>query len=249
MIELFLKIPTEKDIKDKVVHRKNPRKGAKPVRNRGVVMAETQVVPGNDGSKEVNEDLNLNRMEGTRFLGNSGATFEEAKLTGNFTILANGKVIDSELSETQKMKYYELCMTQNSYLHCNLLKSISPKLAAEMISETVNIVATIRACEISTPLEEYLVWDKTLEGFELLGMRVGFLRTRLGRLRELASDFQKCRSAETQKAAAEQEMRTISQELSGLKELRSKLDSEIEALKASIERHEHSFQQEASAPW
>lgn len=212
-------------------------------------MAEAQVTPAQDGSKEVIMDPSQNSMEGIRSLVNFSYDFEEAKSTGNFMILANGKAIDSELSETQRTKYYKLCMTQNSYLHCNILKSISPILAAEMISETVNIAATIRACEISTSQEEYLVWDKTLEGFELLGMRVGFLRTRLGRLRELASEFQKCRSAETQKDTAEQEMRTISQELSELKELRSKLDSEIEALKASIGRHERVFQQEASAPW
>ncbi|KAK4749962.1 hypothetical protein SAY87_027411 [Trapa incisa] len=241
-------IASGKDADNKVIHRKNPRKRSKPVRNTSMVMVEAQVTPAQNGSHEV-IDPNINSMEGTRFVTNTSSDFEVAKSTGNFRILANGKCIDSELSETQRTKYYKLCMTQNSYLHCNLLKSISPKLAAEMISETVNIAATIRTCVISTTQEDYLVWDKTLEGFELLGMRVGFLRTHLGRLRYLTSEFEKCRNVETQKDTTEQEMRTISQELSELKELRSKLDSEIEALKASIERHDRVFQQEASAAW
>ncbi|XP_031380952.1 B3 domain-containing protein Os01g0234100-like isoform X1 [Punica granatum] len=238
------------DAKRKVVQHRVRRRKSKPSRNRSLVVAETQITSAQDNeSKEVSEDPSLVTNEGTRILANCSPDFEEAKSTGNFTILVNSTAIDSELSETQRTKYYELCMTQNSYLHGNLLKSISPKLAAEIISETVNIAGLIRACDISTSEEEYSVWDKTLEGFEMLGMRVGFLRTRLGRLRELASEFQKYKNVETQREIAEQELRAIREELSQLKELRSRLDSEIEALKASVERHEHIFQQEASAAW
>ncbi|XP_030453626.1 putative F-box protein At3g29830 [Syzygium oleosum] len=51
--------------------------------------------------------------------------------------------IDSDLSEYQRTRYLELCSNQNGFLHDNLLKCISYKLAAQIISKTVNIADAI----------------------------------------------------------------------------------------------------------
>lgn len=103
----------------------------------------------------------------------------EVKGVENFRILVNGLTVDSELSQDYKSKYYELCCSQKSYLHDNLLKTISKRLAAEIIKETVNIAFATRGCSLSSSEIDFITFDKTLEAFELLGMNVSFLRAEL----------------------------------------------------------------------
>lgn len=53
------------------------------------------------------------------------------------------------------------------------------------------------ACNLSTSREDFALWDKTLEAFELLGMKVGFLPGRLNRLVSFA--FDQVREAESKR--------------------------------------------------
>ncbi|PWA67274.1 B3 DNA binding domain-containing protein [Artemisia annua] len=53
-----------------------------------------------------------------------------------------------------------------------------PKLVAGMIGETVSIAAKIKNTKLTTAKEELETWDSILRAFELLGMKVGFLRDR-----------------------------------------------------------------------
>ena len=43
--------------------------------------------------------------------------FKEIKSIDSFFILVNGSRIDSELLEYHRTRYYELCCSQNSFLH------------------------------------------------------------------------------------------------------------------------------------
>ncbi|XWS39964.1 hypothetical protein CRYUN_Cryun18bG0099500 [Craigia yunnanensis] len=55
---------------------------------------------------------------------------------------------------------------------------------------------TIKACKLSTSQADYMLWDKTLKGFELLVTNVGFLRARLKRLMTLALELQEAAESE-----------------------------------------------------
>ncbi|XVE66863.1 hypothetical protein DITRI_Ditri08aG0114200 [Diplodiscus trichospermus] len=180
--------------------------------------------------------------------------FKEIKSIDSFTIIVNGSRIDSELSEYHRTKYYELCCSQNSFLHDHILKSISNKLAAEIITQTISIAEAIKACKLSTSQEDYVLWDKTLQGFELLGMNFGFLRARLNRLMTLALELQEAMESERYRVSLEQdhmkeEKKSLEQKLVKLKETMHRLDSEIETLKPNAEKHELMFHEEVNAAW
>lgn len=87
------------------------------------------------------------------------------------------------LTEDVRRKYYELCLTWDSYLHNLLLKSINYILATGIILETIKIAEYISGCKISTSSDDFAMWDKTLEGIE------GFLRSWLSYLMSLAVEI------------------------------------------------------------
>ncbi|KAK3195762.1 hypothetical protein Dsin_027072 [Dipteronia sinensis] len=200
------------------------------------------------------EDLGPNTLEGAETSESIG-NFKGVKSIDNFTIIVNNLAIDSEISHNHRTKYYELCSSQHCYLHDHLLRSINCKLAAEIITQTVNIAEAIRSCNISTSRADYEIWDKTLKGFELLGMNVGFLRDRLQRLMTLSLESEE--STETKRlkevcveqAHAEEEMRILELKLLTLKETIGRLDFEVESLKVKAERHGLMFWEEVNAPW
>ncbi|XVF67597.1 hypothetical protein PTKIN_Ptkin10aG0133900 [Pterospermum kingtungense] len=199
------------------------------------------------------KDPSSGSFDGTRALA-SIIDFKEIKSIDNFIIIVNGSRIDSELSEYHRTKYYDLCCSQNSFLHDNLLESISNKMAAEIITQTVSIAEAIKACKLSTFEADYMLWDKTLKGFELLGMNVGFLQARLNRLMTLALEFKEAMESERYRASLEQdqmkeEKKSLELKLVKLKEAMHRLDSEIETLKENAEKHELIFEEEVNAAW
>ncbi|WCJ17652.1 AP2/B3-like transcriptional factor family protein [Euphorbia peplus] len=184
----------------------------------------------------------------------SAMDFKDVDTIESFSIIVNGLPIDSEISDHHRNKYYELCRSQNSFLHENLLESINYKLAAEIIVGTVNISEAIRASKLSSSLSDFTVWDKTLKGFELLGMNIGFLRSRLDRLMNLAAESEEaveseCRQFTLEQARIDEETRSLESKISELKEARRRLDDEIETLKVNAESQEKIFREAVDAPW
>ncbi|CAN1278512.1 B3 domain-containing protein Os01g0234100 [Linum perenne] len=180
--------------------------------------------------------------------------FMDIRCIEDFTIVVNDMAIDSELSEHHRKKYYELCSSQKAILHRNLLNSINCKLAAEIISGTVDIAEAIRSSSLSSSHGEYAVWEKTLKGFQFLGMKVGFLCERLDKLIRLAMESEAAveserREVQMRQARVSEEMESLELKLTELKETRKKLDEEIETLKVTAERHEVMFQEVVNAPW
>ncbi|KAM1152022.1 hypothetical protein EV1_034332 [Malus domestica] len=107
----------------------------------------------------------------------------DVRMIDNFTILVNGVTKYSQFAVQVRTIYYDLCCSEGSVLHENLLKSVDSKLADEIISETTNIANAIRACKLPPSHADCVMWEKTLHASELLDMDVGFLHTRLkGRL-------------------------------------------------------------------
>ncbi|KAK8710340.1 hypothetical protein V6N13_145670 [Hibiscus sabdariffa] len=170
-------------------------------------------------------------------------------------ILVDGLVIDPELSEDIRNKYYQLCCSQNAFLHENIIQGISFKFKVGIISETVRIADAIRACKITTSRDEFDSWDKTLKAFELLGINVGFLRTRLQRLVNLAfesdgaADTRRYFEAKTERAQTENEIRNLEAKLTELKHACKTFGFEIESLQSTAETNELRFEEEVKAPW
>ncbi|XWS54820.1 hypothetical protein CRYUN_Cryun10bG0122100 [Craigia yunnanensis] len=200
-------------------------------------------------------DIGSSEVEGIRSSPEVNAEYRRLRGTEKFTILVNGLALDSKLSIRLRKKYYELCCSQKSYLHDNLHKNINSTLAADIITETVNIADAIRASEISTPQADFVVWNNTLSGFELLGMDVGFLRNRMHRLLSLAFESKtelksrRYKEAKLERAYAEEEARSLELELLEKKEEMNRLDAEIKALKVNARRHKLMFEAAANAPW
>ncbi|XP_022740583.1 B3 domain-containing protein Os01g0234100-like isoform X2 [Durio zibethinus] len=229
-----------------VVQKKNKRSGLQRLAcNIGIPAEQSE----ND-SEEVGSEV----WEGFK---QSVPTIQFKDITSfeNFKILVDGLVIDSELSEDIRIKYYKLCCSQNSFLHENIIQGINFKLIVGTILETVNISDAIRACKLTTSRDEFDGWDKTLKAFELLGMNVGFLLTRLRRLVNLAfesagaADTRRYIEAQTEQAQTQDEIRNLEAKLAELKGACKTFGVEIESLQSKAETYKLRFEEEVKAPW
>lgn len=215
----------------------------------GLQFGHSEEHSGNDSDEVASEVL-----EGTKFSGSS-FPFKDIKSFEEFHIMVNGACIDSDLPEDIRRKYYELCCSKNAFLHERLLPGLYSKLAAGMIVETINIADAIRGCKVTTPGEDFEVWEKSLRSFELLGLNVGFLRARLHQLQKLAfdtkgvSEVRRYWEAQKELKNVKDEIENVEAKLVELNGLSAKFDDEIENLKSKAERCEVMFQQEATAPW
>ncbi|CAN6554953.1 unnamed protein product [Malus baccata var. baccata] len=216
-----------------VTARGKEREILEPIPQENAIVCYTDSGPISDQSENDCVDVGSEFLDGLR-LSDSVVTFKEVNCLENFNVQVNGLIINSEFSKYVMTKYYELCGSQNSFLHGQLLEGLNCKLIAGVISETVNIADAIRACKITTP-EDYLsTWDKTLKAFDDLGMNVRFLSARLDQLASLAS-----------KSKRPKEVNVLE-----VKEaMDSHLDSEIETPNRSPEELEIMFQEVAKAPW
>ncbi|CBI32429.3 unnamed protein product, partial [Vitis vinifera] len=188
-------------------------------------------------------------LERIRF-SESAVDFKEVKSMEAFSILVNGLIINSEFSKHLQTKYYELCCSQKTYLHDHLLDGLNYKLAAGIISETVNIADAIRASKLTTSRDNFSIWSKTLKAFQELGMNVGFLRARLDQLMSFGFVENRKREARLERVSAEEKIRDLEGSLLHVKEVRKRLNAEIEALDSpAAEKHEMMFQELAKSSW
>ncbi|KAF9622504.1 hypothetical protein IFM89_031908, partial [Coptis chinensis] len=178
-------------VTSKTFSRKPPRCVPLPICNKGSSRSSSpsatclDLALPTDQTGNVSEEVDSGVGEPIKLL-ESIVELKELKHLDSFTIVVNGLVMDSDINKYIKAKYYELCCSQNAFLHDHLPKVIGSKLVAGIISETVNIADAIAAGKLTTPHEEFSIWDRSLMAFEQLGMNVGFLRSRLQRLVRLA---------------------------------------------------------------
>ncbi|KAG9145307.1 hypothetical protein Leryth_008233 [Lithospermum erythrorhizon] len=204
---------------------------------------------GNDSDEVASEVL-----EGTKF-HRAVTRFRDMNSFEDFHIMLNGVSIDSEFPEQIRRKYYELCCNKKAFLHDHLLPGLSCKLAAGIIFGLVNTADAIRGCKITTPKKEFDIWDKSLKSFELLGMNVGFLRSRLRCLVSLAFDSEGAAETrryfevKTERTRREDEIRSLEEKLEGLKDASERYDADIEFMRPGAETYELMFQEEVNAPF
>ncbi|XP_044470445.1 B3 domain-containing protein Os01g0234100-like [Mangifera indica] len=236
----------QKSLSLAVVQKKNKKTGrSKSASNIGQPAEQSE----ND-SEEVGSEV----LEGFK-LSAPAVQFKDVTSLDNFNIFVDGSLIDSELSEDIRCKYYELCRTRNAFLHDSLIQGINFKLIGGIIYETVNIADAVRACNLSTSSDEFAMWDKTLKAFELLGMNVRFLRARVRRLLNLAFesegaiDTRRYIEAKAQQATAEHEISNIEARLEELKGACENFCADLDILKSKAEIYELKFQEVVNAPW
>ncbi|KAJ6374009.1 hypothetical protein OIU78_029665 [Salix suchowensis] len=199
-------------------------------------------------SENESEDLGFEITDGIR-LSETVVDFKEVKSFNDFDILVNGLVINCELSKRLQIKYYELCCSQKSFLHEHLLDGLNCKLVAGMLAETINIADAIRASKLTTSQNDFATWENTLKSFQGLGMNVGFLLARLGRLVTLSDKSKRVKVATLERVNAEMERRSLEAKLLEVKETMNRLDFEIETLEMNSENLGRVFEKMATAHW
>ncbi|XP_042513333.1 B3 domain-containing protein Os01g0234100-like isoform X2 [Macadamia integrifolia] len=193
-------------------------------------------------------------LEGTRLV-TATMEFKDVKSFEDFTIIGNGLIIDSELSEHVRAKYYELCCSQKAFLHDLLPQGFNWKLISGIIIETVNVADYIRSCNLSTSENDFANWDKCLDAFERLGMNVGFLRAHLQQLVSLAFESEWAMESKMYSEAVfkrdclVEEIRNLKLKLMESKKACASYDKEVKTLKLKAKEHEVKFQAEVNAPW
>lgn len=177
---------------------------------------------------------------------------KKVKPVKDFRIMVNNHCIDSELSEEIRMNYYNLCKAKKDLLHKNLPEGLYPKLVAGMIGETVNIANAIKICKPTTTKEEFDTWDSSLKSFEVMGMKVGFLRDRISVLEKLAFESEyakKYAEANEERNRNEKMIKIMEAKILDLKESNRKIDAMLGSWNEKMERYEVVFQEEVDSPW
>lgn len=216
----------------------------------------------NAEAAENHSGMDIDYYVGIRF-SQSAVNFQDVKTFDNFNIIVYGFIIDCEIPQHLRVKYYELCRSQKSYLHDQLTDGLELQLVVGVILETINAAEAIRSSTL-TSSENLKIWDNTLKAFEVLGMKVGFLRARINKLVTLSSDSKdalKCKILEKVKAeeelkalilkkvTAEEEMKALKIKLISVKKMIGNSDYKIEYMKRRAERLEAVFLEESTAPW
>ena len=183
------------------------------------------------------------------WVAHSVTDFKDVKSFENFSITVDRIILDNEIPHDRRVKYYELCCSQKSYLHDQLIdEKLSLHLVVGIILETVSISDAINSSKPGS-YKDLKAWDNTLKSFEILGMKVGFLRAKIDKLLTLSSDSEDALQRKiVEKAKAEEELKALEIKRSSLKEVIENLAHEIEAMKIKAQNLEAAFQEESTTP-
>ncbi|KAJ1253780.1 hypothetical protein BS78_K190800 [Paspalum vaginatum] len=206
-------------------------------------------VPWSNGSNAAASEA----IDGLR-VSDSDVNFSDVTSFSDFNIVVDSLVIDCKLHEQARRTYYELCRSQKAFLHEHLLKQLNLTLVVGVIMETISIAEGIRACKAqASSSEDLVIWKKTLESLELLGMNVGFLLKRVSDLLGLPaadlSECQKYREVKAERSRAAEKVRALELLLSNVKDTLRKMDSDMEEMESSVKRSSLTLQRLAAAPW
>ncbi|WOH13850.1 hypothetical protein DCAR_0933361 [Daucus carota subsp. sativus] len=166
------------------------------------------------------------------WIAHSVTDFKDVKDFENFSITVDRIILDNQIPHDRREKYYELCCSQNSYLHDQLIdEKLSLHLVVGIILETVSISDAINSSKPGS-YKDLKAWDNTLKSFEILGMKVGFLRAKIDKLLTLSSESEDALQRKiVEKAKAKEELKALEIRRSSLKEVIENLAHEIEAIK------------------
>ncbi|KAL3635406.1 hypothetical protein CASFOL_019953 [Castilleja foliolosa] len=205
------------------------------------------------------EEVNAARFEPTETdnnnelslaLSESRVHFKDVKCFDSFKIEFHGKNLDSKISAHLRKKYYELCKSRENFFHEKLNKGLDNNLAAKIISETTKIADSIRASKLGSDTINLEGYDKTLERYEYLGMKVGFLRARIDKLMGVSRELKDVVVSLRNKLKDEEDKyNAVKAEITGVAKSIRKLVDEIRELEAKNEKSGGGFTDVAGAPW
>ncbi|XP_026413447.1 B3 domain-containing protein Os01g0234100-like isoform X2 [Papaver somniferum] len=200
--------------------------------------------PEENGSVEA---IDTEVSEGAR-LPEPIAGIQEFTNLDSFTIIVNDMLIDPEISEDVRSKYYELCRSQKAYLHEHLMEGPNRKIVTAIISDIVNIADAVRAIKLSTPTDIFEAWEKSLKFYKHVGMNVEFLLSRVGiHLQQaLAFDYN---SAVIEENRLKEEMTAREAKILELRNASMSLERELTTLEGNREKHEAAFQSLVNSSW
>ncbi|CAN1817757.1 B3 domain-containing protein Os01g0234100 [Linum perenne] len=189
--------------------------------------------------------------DGIRMFESAAIDFEQVKSFDDFDIVANGLVINCELSKHLQLKYYELCCSQKLFLHEHILEGLNCKLIVGVIAETINIADAIRDAKFSGDAntqqkEDFVTWENTLVAFQKLGMNVEFILTRLRQLMGLCDGANRHKRLRAERVQVEQEVEILKAKLEEAMERIRRIDGEMEGDDVDVEVK---FREVAKAPW
>lgn len=177
----------------------------------------------------------------------------------SFSIKVNHRLLNSEISYSERVEYFKLCCARKSRLHKGLIKTINCKLAAGIILETVRIADEIQDCSLSTSQTQtqtkLKVWGQTLAAFKDFGMEVDFLQERITQLLMLSNQYQECDEAGrhseiiNRENCLNKEIASLETKLAELKEAKMALLVERETIETHLQECNLAFEQIAKLPW
>ncbi|KAL3635416.1 hypothetical protein CASFOL_019963 [Castilleja foliolosa] len=194
------------------------------------------------------EEVNAARFEPKQ----SRVHFKDVKCFDSFKIEFHGENLDSKIPARLTKKYYELCKSQENFLHEKLNKGLDNNLAAKIISETTKIADAIRASKLGSDTINLEGYDKTLERYEYLGMKVGFLRARIDKLMGISRELKDVVVSLRNKLKDEEDKyNAVNAKITGVAKSIKKLVDEIRELEAKNEKSGGGFTDVdvAGAPW
>lgn len=201
-----------------------------------------------DQSGKIHNGLKSEDVEHIRF-SQTNIKFNDMNCFKDFNIHVNGVLLDSEIPAHLRTEYYDLCCSQNKFLHENLVQGLNGKLVTGMISEIVSTAEAIKSARLTTPLNHLETWDKTLKAFEDLGMGVGFLRSRIHQLVTLSQESHTIESKRKERDEAEGEMKALEVKLLKVKAVVKSLNAEIHNLEVEHRELGVGFRDIARAAW
>ncbi|KAL3624344.1 hypothetical protein CASFOL_033160 [Castilleja foliolosa] len=176
--------------------------------------------------------------------------FKDVKCFDSFKIEFHGVNLDSKIPAHLRKKYYELCKSQENFLHKNLNKGLNINLAARVISETIEIADAIRAAKLGKDTSDLKGYDKTLEMYQFLGMKVGFLRARIDKLMGVSRELKDFVTSLRNKLKDEEDkFNAVKAEITGTAKSIKRLVDEIRELEAKNDKSGVGFADVAGAPW
>ncbi|CAL1389468.1 unnamed protein product [Linum trigynum] len=176
--------------------------------------------------------------------------FERVKRFQDFKIVANGSVINDKVSELHLSKYHNLCLSQRSFLHRDLLEGFNVWTIAGTIIDICDIADAIRAMSKVVPKKDLQTWGSKLKVYEKMGVNVGFLLVRLRKLELLADKANGYERLMKERDGMKEELQNLEEQVGRVKEKLERVEKEIDKLGVvgggSIDRD---FQELANAPW
>ncbi|GJR12011.1 putative reverse transcriptase domain-containing protein [Tanacetum coccineum] len=157
---------------------------------------------------------------------------------------------------TEKILQIKDRLKEKEFLHNGIPKHHSSMFVMGMIGETTNISLNIKDYSFTTTTKEELDrWDNCLEAFELMCMKVKFLKDKIHTLRtfmfnsEAVVDIRNYKEEANELKLIEDEIPRVSSNIRKLKQIATNIEGNFCSIKQKVKEYKNIFQELVDAPW